>query len=178
MGPEAALRTHPRSSWREKERVARRLREARLADRISQDTFSQRLELAFSARTQNELEWLVADLPQPTWPVRAVTATVQAASRWSCQIAAAWRAPRTPRLLLPRQPRPLTLGRSRRCDCQIADRTVSRWHAKLEFTDGSWWLRDAGSRNGTWVNGWRVTEPVEVREGDEITLGRARYILV
>jgi predicted component of type VI protein secretion system len=115
----------------------------------------------------------VSDLAEPTWTMRVVNA----ASRWTCQVAAAWREPRTQRLLLPSHPRQLTLGRSRRCDLPIADRTVSRRHAVLQPVDGGWWLRDVGSQNGTWVNGWRLIDQVEVRPGDEVRLGRARFIL-
>jgi len=166
-----------RSSLGDRERVVRRLRSARVEDRISQDTFARRLELAFAARTQNELDWLLSDLPEPTWVTRALVATVGTVSRWTSQVAAAWRDPRTPRLLLPTHGDQLTMGRSRRCNCVISDPSVSRKHAVLRKLDGTWWLKDAGSSNGTWVNGWRVTDAVEVRAGDEVMLGRTRFVL-
>jgi len=161
----------------DKERVVRRLRDACVDERISQDTFSRRLDLVFSARTQDELEWLVSDLSEPTWVTRALVLSVEAASRLTGQIAAAWRDPRTLRLTLPVSAVQLTLGRSRCCDCVISDLTVSRMHATLRRLDGSWWLLDVGSSNGTSVNGCRVTDAVEVRPGDEIALGRSRFIL-
>ncbi|MBK7859614.1 MAG: sigma 54-interacting transcriptional regulator [Archangiaceae bacterium] len=40
----------------------------------------------------------------------------------------------------------------------IDDPHVSRMHAELEFRDGGWWVRDLGSRNGTFVQGLRVGE--------------------
>jgi hypothetical protein len=178
VGLAAQTSTHPRSSSDDKERVARRLRDACVAERISQETFARRLDLVYGARTQAELDWLLADLPQPTWPTRAVASAVTAVSRWTGQIAAAWRVPRTARLMLPMRETQLVIGRSRRCDCVIGERSVSRRHAYLQRIDGRWWLRDAGSFNGTWVNGWRVTDQVEVRPGDEVALGRARFILV
>jgi hypothetical protein len=166
-----------RSSLTDKERVVRRLRDARVEERISQDTFSRRLDLAFSARTRRELDWLVSDLADPTWVTRALVVGVEAASRLTGQIAAAWRDPRILRLTLPARASHLTLGRSRRCDCVISDLTVSRMHATLRRVDGSWWLADVGSSNGTSVNGSRITDAVEVRPGDEIALGRSRFIL-
>lgn len=153
--------------------MVRRLRAARVDDRISQDTFARRLDLAFAARTRAELDWLLADLAEPTWGARAVGVV----SRWTVGLAAAWRDPRTPRLLLPVIDGRLTLGRSARCDCVFGDRAVSRLHASLRHVDGTWWLRDEGSTNGTWVNGRRVTSPIEVRAGDEVVLGRMRFVL-
>ncbi|MBA3841459.1 MAG: FHA domain-containing protein [Actinobacteria bacterium] len=177
MGSGTALHRQRRSSTADKERVARRLRDACVEERISQDTFMRRLDLAFSARTHDELDWLVADLPEPTWITRALIASVERASRWSCQIAAAWREPRTLRLTLPTSAAPLTLGRSRVCDCVIADPTVSARHATLRWVEERWSLQDVGSTNGTFLNGSRITDLVEVRPGDEIALGHSRFIL-
>ena len=49
----------------DRERVAERLRAAAGEGRLSADELEERLEGAFSARTEAELEPLVADLPQP-----------------------------------------------------------------------------------------------------------------
>jgi hypothetical protein len=178
MGTGAALSRQRRSSSTDRERAARRLREACVDERISQDTFTRRLDLVYAARTQDELDWIVADIPQPTWATRAVVAGIEAVSRWTLQFAAAWREPRALRLTLPSSAAQLTLGRSRRCNCVVSDLTVSRLHATIERTEGGWWLRDAGSSNGTWVNGCRVTDPVEVHPGDQVALGRCRFVLV
>lgn len=45
-------------------------------------------------------------------------------------------------------------------DCQIAlnDPRCSRVHAIITFRDDGWWLRDAGSRNGTFCNGQKIDE--------------------
>jgi hypothetical protein len=29
------------------------------------------------------------------------------------------------------------------------------WHALLAYVDSAWMITDLGSRNGTWLNGWR-----------------------
>jgi pSer/pThr/pTyr-binding forkhead associated (FHA) protein len=48
---------------------------------------------------------------------------------------------------------------------------ISRRHAEMvKDPFGRWWIRDLGSRNGTYVNGVRVTEAV-VKPGDLIQLG-------
>ncbi|HMC72229.1 MAG TPA: FHA domain-containing protein, partial [Mycobacteriales bacterium] len=88
----------------------------------------------------------------------------------------AWREPRTRRLPLSTRD-DVSLGRSRSCDCVIGDADVSRRHARLRHRDGRWWLADTGSANGTYVNGWRVTDELEVRPGDEVAFGHAHFIL-
>jgi hypothetical protein len=54
-----------RASDAERERVADRLRDAAAEGRVTPEELEQRLGLAFSARTQGELDALVADLPTP-----------------------------------------------------------------------------------------------------------------
>jgi len=76
----------------------------------------------------------------------------------------------------------IRIGRGHECEVQIAagaDTTVSRVHAELSVDpSGSLLARDAGSRNGTWVNGERVTAPLPVRLGDRIMLGPGGPMLV
>ena len=165
-----------RPSFDERERVAGRLRSACAEERLSVDTLSQRLEIAYSARSQAELDWLVADLPEPSGLTRAMVAAVSSLSRWSRRLESAWREPRTVRLTLPTQEQ-MTIGRSRTSGCIVSDPSVSRAHAVVRCSDGTWWLRDAGSTNGTYVNGWRITGETEIRPGDEVTFGAARFVL-
>src|SRR3984885_377402 len=40
----------------------------------------------------------------------------------------------------------------------IQDPTVSRLHAEFEARDDGLWVRDLGSRNGTWVEGPELTD--------------------
>ena len=66
--------------------------------------------------------------------------------------------------------RPLVLGRGESAQVSIADRSLSRDHARFWQEDGKVWVEDLGSTNGTRVNG----EPVQrcqVRKGDEVGLG-------
>jgi serine phosphatase RsbU (regulator of sigma subunit)/pSer/pThr/pTyr-binding forkhead associated (FHA) protein len=65
----------------------------------------------------------------------------------------------------------LTLGRSSTNDVPLADRTLSRVHARLEVADTAIRLVDLGSRNGTSLNGVRIGDPVELSAGDRIQLG-------
>lgn len=53
---------------------------------------------------------------------------------------------------------PLRVGRAADCGLQLDHPTVSRAHAELVEGDGGWLLRDLGSKNGTHVDGVRITE--------------------
>jgi FHA domain/DUF1707 SHOCT-like domain len=165
-----------RPSFGERERVARRLRGAYADERLSVDTLSHRLDIAYAARSHDELEWLVADLPEQHGLMRAAVTAVTAVSRWSRQLEAAWREPRTPRLRLPTHARTI-VGRSRSSGCVLSDPTVSRAHALLSYGDGRWSLRDLGSTNGTYVNGRRITAETEIQPGDEVAFGGVRFLL-
>jgi hypothetical protein len=68
------------------------------------------------------------------------------------------------------------LGRSRDADVVIDDPNVSRRHAEVRPSGGSWIVRDLGSTNGVKVNGQRVdpARPQSLKRGDVIELGTAR----
>jgi hypothetical protein len=59
-----------RVSDADRERTAERLRTAAGEGRIRPDELEQRLEVAFAALTESELERVVADLPEPAPPAR------------------------------------------------------------------------------------------------------------
>jgi soluble lytic murein transglycosylase-like protein len=50
------------------------------------------------------------------------------------------------------------IGRSVDCTLVFAVPTVSKQHAEIYPKDGRWWVRDLGSRNGTFVNGHRIEQ--------------------
>ncbi len=65
----------------------------------------------------------------------------------------------------------LVLGRSTQADIQLELPTVSRKHARLTRTAGSWKIRDLGSMSGLLVNGQKSTE-AEVGPEDLIEISR------
>ena len=70
-----------------------------------------------------------------------------------------------------------TIGREEQSTIQIPGRWISREHAYIERLDsGEWHLIDLGSRNGSFVNGRRVTIPAILRHGDEIRFGETRLV--
>lgn len=61
------------------------------------------------------------------------------------------------------------------------DRRVSRLHASLTWIGARWWLKDLGSKRGTFVDGRRVPAPgpgVPLLEGAQIGLGSPEPMLV
>jgi pSer/pThr/pTyr-binding forkhead associated (FHA) protein len=70
------------------------------------------------------------------------------------------------------------LGRSPTCDIVLAQPGgVSRKHIALINRNGRLFLRDLGSRNGTWINGVRVTDQVPLPERARIRLGIYEFTL-
>jgi DNA-binding winged helix-turn-helix (wHTH) protein len=63
------------------------------------------------------------------------------------------------------------LGRDERADIPLDSISVSRRHARIEVRQGRAVLEDLGSRNGTWVGGRRVGQPVDLLDGDDIRVG-------
>jgi FHA domain/Domain of unknown function (DUF1707) len=157
--------------------VARELRAGSADGRLSIDTFSERIERAIQSRSQSELDSLVADVRPPGHLRRAMLRAVAWWSSLAADVRAGWDQPRVPTLALPRAESPVTLGRSRTCDCVLADPSVSRRHAELRRDAGRWLLRDLGSRNGTRVNGVRLLDEAEVGPGDRVSFGDARFRL-
>lgn len=64
----------------------------------------------------------------------------------------------------------LVLGGAEGVDVVIADPAVSRLHAELELLDSGLWVRDLESRNGTFVQGVRVTRAC-IPDGGLLRLG-------
>ncbi len=78
----------------------------------------------------------------------------------------------------------ISLGRTSNNDVVIPDSSVSRFHAYFkDGADGRFQIQDAGSTNGTEVNGARVPvrgegPPVSLKSGDHVVIGQVplRYL--
>ena len=68
------------------------------------------------------------------------------------------------------------IGRTEQNAVVLSDDMVSRNHAMIQqLEDGEFYLIDMGSRNGSFVNGRRLTAPVALRDGDVLSFGEARF---
>lgn len=66
-----------------------------------------------------------------------------------------------------------TAGRSVSGDIFLDDVTVSREHVQFIRDGRDFYVRDAGSLNGTYVNRIRITE-AQLNDGDEVQIGKYR----
>src|ERR1700730_17693002 len=63
------------------------------------------------------------------------------------------------------------LGRGADSVVWIDSQSVSRRHARILVASGHATLEDLGSKNGTFVNGARLSSPAALRDGDELRIG-------
>ncbi|WP_201756143.1 FHA domain-containing protein [Corallococcus silvisoli] len=75
--------------------------------------------------------------------------------------------------LVPLRQGSITLGRSSTSDLRLQHASISRRHAQLTRRGNGFMVRDLGSQNGTFVNRIRIKGEVEIRPGDELSLGNA-----
>lgn len=68
----------------------------------------------------------------------------------------------------------LRVGRQRRADLVITDKTVSRHHADVCYESGRYVLYDH-STNGTWINGTLVAVAQPLRDGDTVKFGKIEF---
>ncbi|MFK7959099.1 MAG: ATP-binding protein [Phycisphaerales bacterium] len=71
---------------------------------------------------------------------------------------------------------PQLIGRSSEA-LPITDTTVSRRHSELTPDDGTWFIRDLESANGTYVNGRRIRERTRLEPGDQFRCGSSLFLL-
>jgi hypothetical protein len=62
----------------------------------------------------------------------------------------------------------MSIGREPQVDIVIPDRQVSRFHARITPGNNGVLLEDLGSKNGTYVNGHMLSEPVLLGDGDVV----------
>lgn len=64
----------------------------------------------------------------------------------------------------------LVLGRSSVCDIVLADRFLSRKHARLFADEEAWYVEDLGSRNTTFLNGQPIRGATRINPGDVVKM--------
>lgn len=67
-----------------------------------------------------------------------------------------------------------TIGRAENCDIGLfGDRAVERLHARIVLTNNAYFLVDAGSSDGTYLNGRMVRQPTPLHSDDLIKVGNS-----
>jgi hypothetical protein len=165
-----------RASDDRRERTVAALRDRALDGCLTLDTFAHRVGAAYRARTVEELDRLVEDLPRRHGPLHALGEALARVFKGIGARPAGGRPALQIDVRLPHDAAAVTVGRSSDCDVVVGEQTVSRHHAELRHGDGAWTVRDLDSTNGTWLNGARVHE-ARLVAGDELRLGGLRMEL-
>lgn len=66
----------------------------------------------------------------------------------------------------------LDVGRLSDCWLTLDDDLISRYHARFHVTEEQLELEDLGSRNGTYVNGRRLSGRIVLNDADQVRIGR------
>ncbi len=73
--------------------------------------------------------------------------------------------------------KPLLIGRESSCEIVVADRMVSRFHARISPNESGITLEDLGSKNGTHCNGIPVLEQITLQDGDILQIALAQQFI-
>ena len=68
-----------------------------------------------------------------------------------------------------------TVGRSDGSDIRIEDPFASSAHARLFPHDGSMYIEDVGSTNGTFLNGRQLRRPEQLKASDRVRIGDTEF---
>ncbi len=68
------------------------------------------------------------------------------------------------------------IGRIVDNDIVITSKRISREHTRIRREGWRTMLEDVGSTNGTTLNGQRIREPMQLRDGDKIEIGDVIFI--
>ncbi len=72
----------------------------------------------------------------------------------------------------------VSLGRANSNQIVIKDPYISKKHLRIVKDEGKYYLEDFNSANGTYVNGDRVMDVVNLKNGDRITVGQVEFLFV
>lgn len=72
----------------------------------------------------------------------------------------------------------ITIGRAPSSSLVLEDEYVSSSHAQISPTPNGWVIEDLGSRNGTYVDDERLTQPVILNPGITVRIGQTTVELV
>jgi pSer/pThr/pTyr-binding forkhead associated (FHA) protein len=73
--------------------------------------------------------------------------------------------------------KPITLGRGSECDAVINDGTLSQIHLVFMKDEKGWTVRDAGSRNGSSVDGVKLQpgKPIPLKNGMRVLAAQVAF---
>ena len=69
------------------------------------------------------------------------------------------------------------IGRSEECHLRANSDAISRRHCAITVTDSEISIQDLNSRNGTFVNGERISRPHSLAMGDQLRVGPLEFLV-
>ena len=76
------------------------------------------------------------------------------------------------RTLIGRLPREITTSS---CNIVINHPSIGRNHAIIRYQNNGYWIYDSGTVNGTYINGERLHDTIQLQNGDKIRFGRFEF---
>ncbi|HET8912919.1 MAG TPA: FHA domain-containing protein [Ktedonobacteraceae bacterium] len=70
-----------------------------------------------------------------------------------------------------------TIGRGPTNTIQLTDSFISSEHSRLTYRNGVWFVQDAGSTNGTYLNSQPARDALPAKIGDIVQVGFIRFKL-
>lgn len=71
-----------------------------------------------------------------------------------------------------------TIGRDKSNSISINDRYMSKFHARVIYDEGLYFLEDLNSANGTFLNDERIGDAIELKSQDIIKMGQIEFLFV
>ena len=72
----------------------------------------------------------------------------------------------------------IVIGRHPSADIRFPDSEISRFHALLTLSNGTWTIWDIGAQNGITVNNRRISGSCPLRAGDAVIIGKRRLTVI
>lgn len=70
---------------------------------------------------------------------------------------------------------PFIIGRDTDCNLKLTDKWISRHHSEIRLSGDLLWIRDLGSKNGTFVNQEPIRQAELLEPGDHISIGKFKF---
>jgi signal transduction histidine kinase len=71
-----------------------------------------------------------------------------------------------------------TIGRSPSADIKVLDTLISRVHVRLFLRGKTWFIEDLNSTNGSWIEGQKLTEAVELPLNTTVRIGKTVFEVI
>lgn len=72
----------------------------------------------------------------------------------------------------------IVLGRGNDNQIIIKDPYISKRHLRIVKDEGDYYLEDFSSANGTYINGEKIMDVVQLENGDRISVGQVDFLFV